>query len=243
MLNRKNRARLFVSVSLGHEEEIPITGHQYHYLRNVLRIKTGQTVTLFNGLHGEWKGIVAKVGKNLIVVQLEEQIRHQTKLPNIWFLFAPLKKSRMDFAVEKVTEIGVSRVLPVATEYTQNSRIPDKRLQNIAMEASEQCGGLDVPIVSGLRTLTSILSSWPKERLLIYCDETAPYTRDFPTSKILKSKKLAVLIGPEGGFSPNERELIRSMDESYPVSLGKQKLRAETAAVAALTLVRWHFDV
>ncbi len=237
---RKNRARLFVDFSLSKGKRAEIIGQQFHYLRNVLRIRTSQTVSLFNGVEGEWKGIVSDVGTKKIVIHCEEQTKKQNHPPDFWYLFAPLKKSRLDFAVEKVTEIGVSRILPVATEYTQITRISPKRLQAIAMEATEQCGGLMVPTVEPLKSLTEILSGWPKDRVLIYCDEQAPFKKELPSVKG-KTRKLAILIGPEGGFSPEERDLIRSLDQSYAFSLGKRILRAETAAVAAFSLINWYF--
>ena len=166
--------------------------------------------------------------------------RQQNQPPDSWYLFAPLKKSRLDFAVEKVTEIGVSRIFPVATEYTQNTRISTKRLQAISMEATEQCGGLNVPKVEPLQSLPEILSKWPKDRVLIYCDEQAPFKKELPQG-ISKSKKLAILIGPEGGFSPQERDLLESLSESCSFSLGKRILRAETAAVTAFSIISWRF--
>lgn len=237
---RKNRARLFVEFPLSKGSKAEITGQQLHYLKNVLRIRPSQSVSLFNGVQGEWKGIVTDVGTKKIVILCEEQTRKQNQPPDFWYLFAPLKKSRLDFAVEKVTELGVSRIFPVVTEYTQNTRISTKRLQAISMEATEQCGGLKVPKVEPLQSLPEILSEWPKDRVMIYCDEQAPFKKELPKG-ISKSKELAILIGPEGGFSPQERDQLESLSESCSFSLGKRILRAETAAVTAFSIISWHF--
>ncbi len=237
---RKNRARLFVESSLDQDTVVEITGQQFHYLKNVLRIRSNQTVSLFNGSEGEWKAIVTEVATKKIVLFCEAKTREQFNPPDFWYLFAPMKKARLDFAVEKVTEIGVSKIIPVITEFTQNTRISTKRLQTIAMEATEQCGGLKVPEVAPLRPLSEVLGDWPRDRALIYCDELAKWTREIP-SAVSKAGKLALLIGPEGGFSQKDRELIDTQDESCRFSLGKRILRAETAAVAAFSLIRWHY--
>ena len=240
MSYRKNRARLFIDSSLSPGINIEITGQQFHYLRNVLRIRPSQSVSLFNGVQGEWKGKVKDIKTKKIVIHCVEQTVRQNEPPDFWYLFAPLKKSRLDFAVEKVTEIGVSRIVPVVTEFTQNKRISTKRLQTISMEATEQCGGLTIPTVEPLKPLSEVLNDWPDDRVLIYCDETANFRRELPSVE-LKSRKLAILIGPEGGFSPGERELIGSLSTSCQFSLGKRTLRAETAAVAAFSLIHWNF--
>ena len=237
---RKNRARLFVDSPLDQGTTVEITGQQFHYLKNVLRIRSNQSVSLFNGSEGEWKTIVTEIATKKIVLFCEAKTREQSNPPDFWYLFAPLKKARLDFAVEKVTEIGVSKIIPVITEFTQNTRISTNRLQAIAMEATEQCGGLKVPEVVPLCSLSEILREWPRSRALIYCDEMAKCTREIP-SAVSKAGKLAILIGPEGGFSQKDRELIDSLDESCRFSLGKRILRAETAAVTAFSLISWHY--
>ena len=236
---RKNRARLFVNFTLSKGIRVDIAGQQFHYLKNVLRIRSSQTVSLFNGVDGEWKGIVTDIDPKKLEILCKEQTRQQDQPPDIWYLFAPLKKTRLDFAIEKVTELGVARIWPVVTEYTQTSRVSTMRLQAIAMEATEQCGGLTVPKVEPLHTLAEILSSWPRDRILLHCDEQAPFRNELPIAKG-NAKKIAILIGPEGGFSARDRDLIGTIDESHAISLGRRILRAETAAVAAFSLLNWH---
>ncbi|MCY4185798.1 MAG: 16S rRNA (uracil(1498)-N(3))-methyltransferase [Rhodobacteraceae bacterium] len=237
---RKNRARLFVESPLGHGIGVKITGQQFHYLKNVLRIRSNQSVSLFNGCEGEWKAKVKEIATKKIVLFCEAKTRKQLSPPDFWYLFAPLKKARLDFAIEKVTEIGVSKIIPVITEFTQSTRISTKRLQAIAMEATEQCGGLKVPEVMPPESLSEIIGGWPPDRDLIYCDELAECTGEIP-SVVSRRGKLAILIGPEGGFSQKDRELIDTLDESCRFSLGKRILRAETAAVSAFSLIRWHY--
>jgi len=231
----KNRSRLYVENSLNKGEIIAIQGSQLHYLNHVLRIKKGQTVALFNGRDGEWLCEIREIVKKEVNVICIKQTALQVNLPDIWFLPALLKKSRMDFAVEKATEIGVSKIIPIVTEYSQMTRTSIDRLQKIAIEATEQCGGVSVPKVSHLAKLKEILRDWDKNRLLLFCDEEK---LNFNSLNFATNRQcpLAVLVGPEGGFSNCERTMIASYPFVKQVSLGSRVLRAETAAVAALTL-------
>ncbi len=236
MRNRQIRSRLFVQAPLSKGTIITITDRQFHYLKNVLRVKTDQSISLFNGLDGEWLCSVGEIAAKRIVATCHERTARQTRLPDVWYLPAPLKKTRFDFAVEKATELGVSRIVPVVTELTQTSRVATDRLQKIALEATEQCGGLEVPKVDQQVKLNDLLRDWPKNRTLLFCDESN-HIFDAKLFEHNETESLAVLVGPEGGFSESERDVIKAQPHVRPVSLGHRILRAETAAVAALTLI------
>lgn len=232
------KVRLYVDHPLGATQPVPLTREQAHYLFGVMRLSVGDAVALFNGQDGAWQAKVAEAGKRGGILVCETLIAPQTEPPDLWLLFAPVKKARTDFIVEKAVEMGARRIVPVATDYTNSERIRQDRQQAHAVEAAEQCGGVYVPEVAPLVKLSALLSDWPADRNLMFCDETAAgaqYTLgDAPKGP------WAILIGPEGGFSPAERDRLSALDFSYTVSLGPRILRAETAAVAAMTLWQTH---
>jgi 16S rRNA (uracil1498-N3)-methyltransferase len=228
------KIRLFVDAPLGAGQSVSLSRDQANYLFNVMRKSRGDLVALFNGRDGEWTAEVADAGKRRGILTCREQARPQMDPPDLWMLFAPIKKARTDFIVEKATEMGAARILPVQTDFTNAERIRQDRLQAHAVEAAEQCGGTYVPPVAELRKLSTVLADWPADRQLLFCDETtAGQARGLADAK---PGKWAILIGPEGGFSPAELERLRSMDCVTTLTLGPRILRADTAAVAALTL-------
>jgi 16S rRNA (uracil1498-N3)-methyltransferase len=191
-------------------------------------------VSIFNGRCGEWCAVVAKAGRRGLLTT-SRQVAPQHQPPDLWLLFAPLKKSRTDFVVDKAVELGVARICPVQTTFTNAERIRRDRLQAHAVGAAEQCGATVVPEVAALAALDAVLDAWPPDRRLMFCDESlaGAVTRMEVTGS---AGPWAVLIGPEGGFSAPERARLAAMPQSLPVSLGPRILRAETAVVAALTL-------
>ncbi len=212
---------------------------QAHYLFGVMRLRAGDTVALFNGTDGEWQAEVTEVGKKGGTLVCRLQSAPLQMPPDLWLLFAPIKKARTDFIVEKATEMGARRIMPVGTDHTNSERIRQDRLQAHAVEAAEQCGGTYVPEVTDLQRLDRLLSDWPEERRLMFCDEAkVGETLGLPTET--KPGPWAVLIGPEGGFSRAERERLHGLAFTHPISLGPRILRADTAAVAALTLWQEH---
>ncbi|OSQ50981.1 16S rRNA (uracil(1498)-N(3))-methyltransferase [Marivita geojedonensis] len=230
---RRAKVRLFVEQPLGAAQPVPLTREQAHYLFGVMRMGVGDPVALFNGRDGEWQAEVAESGKRGGVLICEEQSAPQVTPPDVWLLFAPIKKTRTDFIVEKATEMGVRRIMPVQTAFTNSERIRQDRLQAHAVEAAEQCGGVFVPEVADLAKLDRVLSTWDPTRRIAFCDEAlAGETGRLPAAP----GPWAILIGPEGGFSEDERTRLRRMDCASPISLGPRILRADTAAVAALTL-------
>ena len=229
------KVRLYVDHLLGQGQTVPLTRDQAHYLFGVMRLAPGDGVLLFNGRDGEWRASVAEAGKRGGSLTAEQQSAPQANPPDLWLLFAPIKKARTDFIVEKAAEMGTARILPVQTEFTNAERIRRDRLQAHAVEAAEQCGGTFVPEVAELQPLSRLLADWPAERQLMFCDEAlAGGACALPHD--LAGAPWAILIGPEGGFSEAERKRLRALPFAHAVSLGPRILRADTAAVAALTL-------
>lgn len=227
------KTRLFVSHPLAGEQTVPLDADQAHYLHGVLRMKAGDAVGLFNGEAGEWRATISELGKRRGMLTCEEQTRAQQDPPDLWLLFAPIKKARTDFIVEKAAEMGAASILPVQTEFTNSERVRRDRLQAHAVEAAEQCGGTYVPEVAELQKLDRILADWPEGRRLMFCDEALVGAAEALAGQ---PGPWAILIGPEGGFSEAERKRLRSLPFATTVSLGPRILRADTAAVAALTV-------
>ncbi len=234
VLMKNAKVRLYVDQPLGQEQTIPLNREQVHYLFAVMRLGLGDVVLLFNGRDGEWRSTVVEAKKRYGVLICEQQTQTLQMPPDLWFLFAPIKKARTDFIVEKAAEMGVARIVPVQTEYTNSERIRQDRLQVHAIEAAEQCGGTFVPEVAPLQRLDRILANWPDGRKLMFCDEAEAGSA--LTLAISSVNCWAILIGPEGGFSSLERERLRSLPFVHVVSLGPRILRADTAAVAALAI-------
>ncbi|SHI02744.1 16S rRNA (uracil(1498)-N(3))-methyltransferase [Marivita hallyeonensis] len=229
----KAKVRLYVDQPLGAAQPVPLTREQAHYLLGVMRMGVGDAVALFNGRDGEWQAEVAEAGKRGGVLVCREQSAPLTLPPDLWLLFAPIKKARTDFIVEKAVEMGVRRICPVQTAFTNSERIRQDRLQAHAVEAAEQCGATFVPEVADLAKLDRVLADWDTSRRIAFCDEAlAGETGRLPDAP----GPWAILIGPEGGFSEAERSRLRGLAHATPIGLGPRILRADTAAVAALTL-------
>ncbi len=230
----KVKTRLYVDHPLGAGQSVPLAANQAHYLFGVMRLGVGDVVAVFNGRDGEWHAVVADVGKKRGELSVQSQTAPQRMPPDLWLIFAPIKKARTDFIVEKAAEMGAARIMPVATEYTNSERIRRDRLQAHAVEAAEQCGGTFVPEVAELSRLDRLLADWPEDRQIMFCDEGLAGASTEISSK--RGMPWAILIGPEGGFSPGERDRLAAMPQAHAVSLGPRILRADTAAVAAMTV-------
>lgn len=213
---------------------------QIHYLRNVMRLHVQSPITLFNGRDGEWSATIATLDKKSGEVEVHEEIRPQTTSADIWLLFAPVKRVRIDFVAQKATELGVSLIQPVVTERTNVSRVNTDRLRANAVEAAEQCWCLQVPTVGEPVKLNALLGEWPSDRRLIMCDEQGgePLPRALAEVAGGNKEKWAVLIGPEGGFTEAERTAIRALPAVVPISLGARILRSDTAVVSVLSLLQ-----
>ncbi len=231
----KAKIRLYVDAPMGKGQSLSLSKEQAHYITGVMRQKIGANIALFNGRDGEWLSELVEAGKRWAVLICKEQTKPQQNPPDVWLYFPPIKKVRTDFIVEKAAELGVAMICPVQTDFTNSERIRQDRLQAHAVEAAEQCGGTFVPPVQALQKMDAVLAHWPSDRKLLFCDETLV---DEMTQCLdgAKGEKWAILIGPEGGFSNAEITHLRKMDETRSISLGPRVLRADTAAVAALTL-------
>lgn len=227
------KIRLYVDQPLAPGQAVRLSPDQAHYLTGVMRLSAGAAILLFNGRDGEWRATLADAGKRNAIAVADVQTRPLLLPPDLWLLFAPIKKARTDFIVEKAVELGAARILPVQTRHTNSDRIRQDRLQAHAIEAAEQCGATCVPEVADLIALDKLLAKWPEDRRLYWCDETA---LGQPATVTPTTGPAAILIGPEGGFSADEATRLRARPNVTPLSLGPRILRADTAAVAALTL-------
>jgi 16S rRNA (uracil1498-N3)-methyltransferase len=230
--------RLFLDEDLNAGAEIALSPEASNYLRNVLRLSAGANVLVFNGRDGEWRTDISEAGKKKTILTAREQVRTQTPSSDLWYLFAPIKHARLDYMVQKAVEMGVSRLQPVMTRRTQSGRVNLDRMRANAVEAAEQCGILALPEIEEPLPLDKLLANWPSDRALIFCDEEAEQTDPIAALGKLSAAKLAVLIGPEGGFDESERAQLRRIPEVTAISLGPRILRADTAAVAALALIQ-----
>ena len=234
--------RLFVHGPLRAGGRIEATRDHANYLLNVLRKDVGDPLLLFNGEAGEWKAVIAEATRRSCVLEIREQTRPQDPLPDVHYLFAPLKQGRLDYMVQKAVEMGAGAIRPVMTRHTQASRVNTERMQANVIEAAEQCGILAVPKVREPDDLKHVLDVWPGAepgRRLLYCDEHEATNNPLDIlAGLPKGGPLAVLIGPEGGFSEEERLVLRSKPFVTAIPLGPRILRADTAAVAALAVIQ-----
>jgi 16S rRNA (uracil1498-N3)-methyltransferase len=226
------RIRLFVDQPLALGQAVSLSAEQAHYLTSVMRQGVGAGVALFNGRDGEWQAELAEAGKRRAIAVCGQQTAPQRMPPDLWLLFAPVKRDRTNFIVEKAVELGVARILPVATRHMNSERLRRDKQQAHAVEAAEQCGATFVPEVAEMQPLDRVLAEWDSRRTLYWCDEArAGQGPAFPASGAA-----AILIGPEGGFSAEESRRLGALAFMAPLALGPRILRAETAAVAAITL-------
>jgi len=228
------KIRLYVDQPMGAGQSLTLDKGQAHYLFGVMRQGTGAKLAVFNGRDGEWLAEVRAAGKRGGELVCLEQRAEQRDPPDLWLLFAPIKKARTDFIVEKAAEMGAARIVPVQTDFTNAERIRQDRLQAHAVEAAEQCGGTYVPEVADLQKLEKLLEGWDQGRRLIFCDEALAGEASALACDL--AGPWAILIGPEGGFSQEERARLRGLPFAHPVSLGPRILRADTAVVAAMTV-------
>lgn len=229
--------RLFVQSPLSAGACVECTSDQAHYLGNVMRLRVGETILLFNGRDGEWLAEIGAMKRNACALIVKQRTREQSGGPDIDYLFAPLKKARLDFMVQKATELGVARLRPVMTRRTVAERVKIERMRANVIEAAEQCGVLRIPEIFEPVTLEKALEGWPPERALIFADESAEIASPLDALAKLPSGPAVLLIGPEGGFAEDERRLLLDKPFVHPISLGPRVMRADTAAVAALALM------
>lgn len=240
--------RLYIDAPLSEGSLAPLSDEQARYLRTVLRLDGGDALTVFNAAAGEFEARLALAGKKHAVAEVGRMLRAPETEPDIWLVFAAVKRAALETIVQKSVELGVARLLPVLTARTNRERVNDERLAAIAIEAAEQCGRISVPPVAKSATLDEALAAWPHGRLLYFCDEAGddpaaawggPEGRARPLLDVVRGQTpgtAALLIGPEGGFAPEERARLRACAFVRAATLGPRILRADTAAIAALTL-------
>lgn len=229
--------RLYVRAPLSAGATVPLDRSQTHYLGTVLRLTSGERVLIFNGCDGEWSATLQTLKRSAALV-VGGRTRPQPARGDLHYLFAPLKAARLDYMVQKAVEMGVSALRPVLTRHGQVTRINGERMLANAIEAAEQCGLLSLPEIKPLAALTDVLAAWEPQRRLVFCDEDAEVKSPVAALAGLPAAPLALLIGPEGGFSAEERDLLLKRPHVVRLSLGPRILRADTAAVAALAVIQ-----
>ena len=239
-MNKK--IRLYFSDKIQSDLVAHLKKEQSHYLKNVMRLKAGDTFSVFNS-QGEWNASIQNYEKQAAKIKILEKLRDKKNEHNIWLAFTPIKQNPLNFIIQKGTELGVQKFIPILSERTVVKDINVERIIKIIIESSEQSNRISVPEITQLETLKNFLSSFPKKGCLVFCDINC----DKSDLKNILSKKdlepVCILIGPEGDFSENERKLIINLEQSQSISLAKNILRAETAAIAAVTLVNYHLNL
>jgi 16S rRNA (uracil1498-N3)-methyltransferase len=224
--------RLFVEQNLSEGLSLTLDGPQANYLGAVMRLGPGDGVKLFDDRSGEWLAEVVEAGRKRVQLAVTRHLREREAVPDLWLLFAPIKRGRIDWLVEKATELGVARLVPVTTQRTIVDRLNTERLRAHAIEAAEQCERTALPDLAEPSKLSALLRDWPDDRILFFADEEGGE----PLARLTTAGPAAILIGPEGGFTDGERESIRALPQTRRVSLGPRILRADTAALAAISL-------
>ncbi len=224
--------RLFIDQPLAEGVTLTIDGGQAHYLSGVMRLKTGDHIALFDDISGEWRAEIEQVAKRHVQVRIDGKLREREAVPDLWLLAAPIKKGRIDWMVEKACELGVARFQPVITQRTVIDKVKTDRLRAHMIEAAEQCERTALPVLDEEVKLGKLLADWPADRTLIFADEQG----GLPMVQAVKRGPAAILIGPEGGFTDEERAAIKAVPQAVGVSLGPRILRADTAMAAAVSL-------
>jgi 16S rRNA (uracil1498-N3)-methyltransferase len=237
MAPSKPKIRLFVNAPYATGQSLVLDAGQSHYVSHVMRGHEGMPVMLFNGQDGQWLATITGLSKKAVTVTLQSQLQPYRASPDVWLAFAPIK-NKTDLVVEKATELGVSHILPVYMRYSVVRSINHDKLRIHAIEAAEQCERHDVPAITEYKDLANLLGAWPQDRLLLHADETGSGEDLKTVLSGLSTVSCAVLIGPEGGFAAEERQMLSSTTFARPFGMGPRILRADTAAIAALACVQ-----
>ena len=224
--------RLYIDQPLSAGLGLVIDGGQAHYLGSVMRLKVGDSIALFDDVSGEWRAVIEAVGKRAVAVRVDERTREREAVPDLWLLAAPIKKGRIDWIAEKACELGIARLQPVITQRTIVDRLNLDRLRAHMIEAAEQCERTALPQLDAPVKLSAFLKDWPSDRMLIFADEEG----GAPMGEVARPGPAAILIGPEGGFTSEERAAIKALPQAVGVSLGPRILRADTAMAAAISV-------
>ncbi len=228
------KIRLYISQALTVNQKVVLEAQQSHYLLNVMKLRKGEILNCFDNQSGEYSCELLEISKKQAVLEVKSRMKEYMQCPDIWLLFAPVKKDNTDFIIQKATELGVRKIIPVLTKYTITERVKKERFSAQSIEAAEQCRRTDLPEIADIVKLEELLNNWDKKRTLYYMDESL--SGQSAKEIFLKAPApCAILVGPEGGFSEKEFTLLKTLPFSKAVSLGNRILRAETAVVAALS--------
>ena len=242
---KKSKTRLFIEKQISQNLLIYIKEKQHHFLKNVLRVKLNDVINVFDGITGEWRSQVISIVKDKTALKIEKKVREFESQPDIWLIFAPIKLFRLNIIIQKATELGVSKLIPCKTEFSNFDKLNYKNLELNAIEAAQQSERLDVPKIEKIINLDKIIKELPDDRALVFCDESdtkLPSIYDKLRSNLKNYSKWSVIIGPEGGFSSEERELIKKQKNVLRVTLGSRILRSDTAAISSLFCIQSMVD-
>ena len=242
---KKSKTRLFIEKQISQNLMIYIKEKQHHFLKNVLRIKLNDVINVFDGITGEWMSQVISVSKDKTALKIEKKIREFETQPDIWLIFAPIKLFRLNIIIQKAVELGVSKFIPCKTEFSDFDKLNYKNLELNAIEAAQQCDRLDIPKIEKIINLNTLIKELPDDRAIVFCDESdinLPSIYDELRSNLNNYLKWSVIIGPEGGFSSEERELIKKQKNVLRVTLGSRILRSDTAAISSLFCIQSMVD-
>ena len=242
---QKSKTRLFIEKQISQNLMIYIKEKQLHFLKNVLRVKLDDVISIFDGNSGEWNAKIISISKEKIALKVLKKIKEFETQPDIWLIFAPIKLFRLNITIQKAVELGVSRFVPCKTEYSNFEKLNYKNLELNAIEASQQCERMDVPKIEKIINLDMMIKEFPNDRALVFCDESdtnLPSINDELRSNLNNYSKWSVIIGPEGGFSNEERELIKKQKNVLRVTLGSRILRSDTAAISSLFCIQSMVD-
>ena len=242
---KKSKTRLFIEKQISQNLMIYIKEKQHHFLKNVLRIKLNDVINVFDGITGEWSSQVISVSKDKTALKIEKKIREFETQSDIWLIFAPIKLFRLNIIIQKAVELGVSKFIPCKTEFSNFDKLNYKNLELNAIEAAQQCDRLDVPKIEKIINLNTLIKELPDDRAIVFCDESdinLPSIYDELKSNLNNYLKWSVIIGPEGGFSSEERELIKKQKNVLRVTLGSRILRSDTAAISSLFCIQSMVD-
>jgi len=236
------KIRLYFSEEIQSDLVAQLNKEQSHYIKDVMRLKLGDNFSVFN-TQGEWNATIKNYEKNGVQIKILDKLKDKENERNIWLAFTPIKQNPLNFIIQKGTELGVQKFIPILSERTIVKDINIERVKKIIIESAEQSNRISIPKISKLETLKKFLSGFPKNGCLVFCDINCKQSnlKDILSKK--KKEPVCILIGPEGDFSEIERKLIINLDQSFSISLAKNILRAETAAIAAVTLVNYHLNL
>lgn len=235
-MKNSKMARLFIDFPLIKGDNINLSKDDAHYLINVMRKKQGNEVVIFNGKDGEWTGILKSIDRNSVTLEIQNQKRAQSDISNIWIIFSLIKSPRLNFLIEKSTELGVAGFIPITTDHSVVDKINYEKARSWIKESSEQSERISLPKLENTMSLSNLIDNWPQERKIIFCNEREAQTKILDAfSAIAPQEPFAIMIGPEGGFSEKENKMLKELPYVISCQMGPRILRSETAILAAIS--------